>query len=394
MPHTTGYDLIDMRFGEIGVKGRNRDYFVAKLRNNVSKILEGESYAALEQKYDRVIVRLDGKSDLERMMGKIGHVPGIVWFAPAKLTGNSLKEISETALGLLAGGGNGPVRVVAHRAFKGVDFDSFKIVSDIIKKGAKGGIEFDKDSQRKVFINVTKDGAFVYDSKRKGIGGLPVGSSGRAVVLLSGGIDSPLAAYYGMKRGLEPIYLHVHAYGTNKEAAESKMADIAEALRGYYGSTRIYYAPGHVFQSYAAGTGRYELVAFKRFLYKLAKKIAGKEDAGAIITGESLGQVASQTLGNLSATGRGINTLFFRPLIGFDKQEIIDGAKEIGTYEISIKKYRDICSINAKDPPTAATYANLSREYKKARLDRAVAETLKRCEPYIEDNKREGFIKV
>ena len=382
------YDSIDIRFGEIAIKGRNRGKFVSRLAKNVSAALEEESCSGIEQKRDRIIVRLDEESDIEGISSRLKKVFGIVWFAPVMTIENEIGKIVSSAI-LAAEKANGPVRIVAHRAYKGVAFDSEMIVSEILKKGAATGIDFEKDSDKKISINVTEEGTEIYDSKVIGAGGLPVGSSGRGIVLLSGGIDSPLAAYYAMKRGLEPIYLHAHAYGSNDDAASSKIRRIVSILDGYNGGSRVYFAPGHIFQSYAAGAGRYEMVLFKRFLYELASEIAAREGAGAIVTGESLGQVASQTLENLGATSKGIGTFVFRPLIGMDKQEIIDRAKAIGTYGISIEKYRDICSINARRPPTAVRYEKLVEEYERAKIGNAVSATLERCGIYTE---KEGIL--
>ena len=212
----------------------------------------------------------------------------------------------------------------------------------------------------------------LFTKKFKGTGGLPCGSTGKAVILLSGGIDSPVAAFYAMKRGLQPVYLHVHAFKDNDPAVSSKITDIAKKL-SYSPTAKVYYAPFYPFQAMACGIPeRYELVLFKMFLYQLATIVAKKEGAKAIVTGESLGQVASQTLQNLYASQQGTILPILRPLIGFDKEEIIDKAKEIGTYALSLKPYKDVCSFRAKNPATAANEKTIIRLYANAKIKEAV----------------------
>ena len=212
------------------------------------------------------------------------------------------------------------------------------MVKYFIKNTKKLKFKIDKDAETDLYINATKDFTFLYTERIQGAGGLPVGSSGNAVVLLSGGIDSPLATFYAMKRGLRPIYMHVHAFPNNKDVKLSKIKELVKILSAYSVNPKTYLMPGHVFQSAAMKIhNKYELVLFKSFLYRLAEGIAEKEEAEAIVSGESLGQVASQTIGNLTASQIGIKRFIMRPLIGFDKQEIINMAKKIGTFDVSIQ---------------------------------------------------------
>lgn len=373
------YDAIVMHYGEIGVKGRNKGMFVGRLYKNIKATLSGESYESLENMRDRLLLRLNGDSDVESMIKKLGYVFGLAWYAPAYLERNDAKRIVERLSSMAKG--MAAVKVVAHRTYKDVNFTSGEIVSEFIKAAAKRKLNADKDADHKLFVSVTKDGTIINGDKIKGLGGLPVGSSGKAIVLLSGGIDSPVSAFYAMKRGLTPVYLHIHAFPNAEEAAGSKINRIVGVLNRYSnGSSKVYYLPGHIFLSYVAGEkSRYELVLFKKFLYRLAEAVAEKEGAKAVVTGDSLGQVASQTLENMASSSRGIGTLLLRPLVGFDKNEIIDHAKKIGTYELSIMPYRDVCSINSKNQKTVSEYAEVERIYRKAKLAKAKNETLKRA---------------
>ena len=253
------------------------------------------------------------------------------------------------------------------------------ITREIVKAAIAKKLSVDKNSREALHVNVLKGKTMLYNDRRQGMQGLPVGCSGKAVVLLSGGIDSPVAAVYAMKRGLRPIYLHLHAFPKNSTAELSKMSEIMKVLDGYSVTSKCYFAPAHIFQAAVLGkASRFELVMFKRFAYKLAEEVARREKAKVIVTGESLGQVASQTVSNLIATEGASNFLFMRPLIGFDKQEIIDDAKRFGTYELSIKEYPDVCSINAKNPATSARRRVIDGIYAGCDLDEALNRTMEK----------------
>jgi thiamine biosynthesis protein ThiI len=373
------YKGIVIHFGEIWLKGNNRGTFVGRLYSNIQSALEGENYSKLENRRDRFFLLLDEKSDVESICGKLAKVFGISWFAPVITSENKIDEIFAAANKLLAR--KDTVRIVPHRAFKGFNLNSDQIVSHFIKNSERLNFKIDKDAEKDLHIDVTKEFAIMYDKKIQGAKGLPVGSSGNAVVLLSGGIDSPVASYYAMKRGLRLTYIHVHAFSDNNSEKLSKIADLVRLLSGYSCSSRIYFAPGHVFQSGALKAPRkYELVLFKLFMYRLAEKVAKTERADCIVSGESLGQVASQTMSNLITSQHGIKPFIMRPLIGFDKQEIIDIARQIGTFDISIRKYRDVCSIAAKNPATGSSYKEINKFWKAASMDSAVKSTLKRMD--------------
>ena len=376
------HGMIVIHFGEIWLKGKNRNDFVGRLYANVRAALKEERYSRLVNARDRFIVELEKGSDIDSICGRLGKVFGISWFAPVAKTQNSLSAIIKTANKLL--GKRERVRIVAHRSFKGTKFNSRDIVSAFIKGSDKLNFKIDKDAEQSLFISVTSDGTLMYTRKMPGQRGLPVGCSGKAVVLLSGGIDSPVASYYAMKRGLDVVYLHLHAFPNNTEAKESKMRELMSVLSAYRPGSKIYYSPSYMFQSAVMKLpGRQELVLFKRFAYKLAEKVAVIEGANCIVTGESLGQVASQTVSNLAASEHDTDLLIFRPLIGFDKQEIINEAVRLGTYEISVKRYRDVCSINARNPSTSTDYRKLDSLYKKARLTAVLKRTLEKSEAVV-----------
>ncbi len=344
-----------VHFGELWLRGHNRRSYIARLRSNMLSMLDGESFG-FEQVYDRFVLHLSKDSNIKSISSGLSHLFGISAYEVAYVAEPRLPSITKMARKVLADSGvkkGSTLRINAHRSEKRLKFDSNDVVKGIIKLCGSMGIEPEiKGAEHELSINITKDASFLYTERIRGLGGLPIGTSGRAVVLLSGGIDSPVAAWYAMKRGLEPVYVHVHGFPNADQALSSKIPAVTRILSSYCPGTSIYYVPSHIFQVNAAKAGKYELILLKSFMLRIAEMIAKKEGAEAIYTGESLGQVASQTTSNLQAEQYGIKMQVLRPLIGFDKQEIISKAREIGTYEESIKPYRDVCSINARNPAT------------------------------------------
>lgn len=345
-------EVIVVYFGELWLKGKNRPNFIKMLKDNVLDSISGLKYSRFVPLRDRFLIYIDGSSDTGSILEKLGYVFGISRFIKGVITDNSIDSVLKAAFKLCSNE-IGPFKISAHRTDKSLEFTSKDIVSAFINQDS---IEVSRDSDKILFINPTNIGTFEYLNKEvfKGLGGLPVGMSGKAVILLSGGIDSPVASYYAMKRGLVPIYLHVHAFNDNGKAENSKMGLILETLSKYYSRFRVYYVPAYIFQlSILDVKHSFEIILFKRMLYQMAKKIAKKEGAKVIVTGESLSQVSSQTVSNLISTSHDVNDLLvMRPLIGLDKQDIISKAKEIGTYDQSIIKYKDVCSMHSRDAVT------------------------------------------
>jgi thiamine biosynthesis protein ThiI len=371
------YDAVVIHFGEMWLKGRNRGSFVNRLYSNIQWALSMEDYDNLVKSRDRFLLMLNAKSDVGSILGRVSKVFGISWFAPVAFAKNDIPSILKISSEVARRSGGKSVRVEASRSYKKVPFTSPDIVGAFLRRKEKLGFVPDRDSDNILYINVTQENTQINLNKLPGSGGLPVGSSGRAVVLLSGGIDSPVASIYAMKRGLEPIYLHVHAFPDNAQAASSKISDLLGVLNDYHGA-KSYMVPSHIFQSAIMKVpSRYELVLFKRFLYRLAERIAAKEKADVIVTGESLGQVASQTAKNLIASEKGTRILVMRPLIGFDKNDIVNAAKKAGTFDISAKPYRDVCSFNAKNPSTSADPGVIDDLYRRCKLTGVLTRTLK-----------------
>jgi thiamine biosynthesis protein ThiI len=370
--------LIVANFGELWLKGRNRNEYIAQLQRNIKDQLDGESFL-MERHFDRLIFRLYDDSDVPSIAMKLKRTFGLSKVETSVAVKPDMRSISAAAGKLLSVKPSPKsVRINAHRAYKQLTFTSSDIVQKLKGVAEKNGVDpASKGAEKEINISVTKEAAFLSMGKERGIGGLPVGSSGSAVVLLSGGIDSPVAAWYAMKRGLTPIYVHVHSLQNADEAMKSKIPRLIGTLSAFHPHYKAYFVPSHVFQAASIGLGKYELVVMKAFFLRLAEQVALKEGAHAIYTGESLGQVASQTSQNIEAEQYGVKVSVLRPLIGFDKEEIIKVARTIGTYDQSIEQYKDVCSINAKNPKLNSESKVVARILKKIGIGSVVKRSIK-----------------
>lgn len=376
-----GNAIIIVHFGELWLRGKNRGQYISTLMRNAREKLSGLG-PTIELRYDRLVVTPKKTKDLEKIKEQLLHLFGISNFEVSYVTEPNLKSITALCKDLLKEKRNEfkVLRINSHRSYKAHKFNSIDIIESVARAAEKLGFKpHPRDYDSEIFINVTKDNAFASVEKTRALHGLPVGTSGKAVVLMSGGIDSPVAAFYAMKRGIVPVYLHLHGFAKNQEALRSKIPRIINILSKYHPHYKAYYVPTSLFQVKASKAGRFELVLLKAFMLKLAERVAEKENARLIYTGESLGQVASQTPGNLLAAQQGISLPILRPLIGFDKEEIITKARQIGTYEESIKEYRDVCSINARNPSTDSKSAIIGRLEKEIGMEKLVEASLKKA---------------
>ena len=382
-----GEKILLVHFGELWLRGRNRNSYIKALSRNIHKAMEDED-VTVERPYDRIIIRLGADANLGRITDKLKHTFGLSNYEIAYISKNDMKSILSLSKELLSGMEKRTLKISAHRSYKELPFDSIEIVDKIFKMAKGMGFPLsNKDYDEEFKINVTRDAAFVSHEKVRLGGGLPVGTSGKGVVLLSGGIDSPVAAWYAMKRGVEPIYVHIHGYPSADDVSSSKMPSILGMLGKYSPGAKVYYLPSHIFQMSAMKAGRHELILLKAFMFMLAEKIAEKEDASMIFTGESLGQVASQTPSNIAAEEDGIRMPVLRPLIGFDKEEIIKIARSIGTYDLSVLPYKDVCSINSKNPKTHTTLKKIRELRKDTGLSKIVRRTLKEAKVGVASDK-------
>lgn len=348
-----GMHLI-IHYNEIGLKGKNRIFFEKKLAGNIqARVKEIEK---IERKFGKLVAKLKNEPQLDNL----AYVPGISSFALAERVELKMEVIEKKALEILESKSFNTFRITAIRSNKLFKNNSGEInirVGDVIRKKLEKKVSLDHPDLN-LFIEISEKEAYLYTDKNKGVGGLPVGSSGKVVSLLSGGIDSPVASFLGMKRGLKIIFCHIQnkTMAGGREGAE-KIKKIVAQLAKVQGKSKLYIVPFEEIQkaiiSYVPAESR--MIIYRRFMLKIAQEIAKKEKAKGIITGDCIGQVASQTIENLNCVYEGVDLPILPPLIGQNKEEIINLARKIGTYDLSIIPYPDCCSfLIAKHPETKA----------------------------------------
>lgn len=368
---------IVINFDELWLKGKNRHQFIARLMQNIRNALLVEEYKDLKLERDRLVLYPNDLTDIKSLKLKLSRVFGISKISTAAISNSTINDIISISSKFIDK--KRCIRIVAHRSVKALPFTSKDLIGAFLENADKHKINMDINSKDIVRISIKKDKTYILSDACAGMRGLPVGSSGNAVSLLSGGIDSPVSSYMAMRRGLRLIYLHVHGFESNDEAQIDKIVHTINALSYNGVKSKLYIAPSHIFQANAIGAKKqYELILFKMFLYSLASRICEMENAQAIVTGESLGQVASQTLGNLSAASMCSSKLIIRPLVGMDKQEIVDMARRINTFDKSIIPYKDVCAINRHGMDLNPAPSAVIEEFERCKLAIAAEQTIKR----------------
>ncbi len=346
------YDVILLRYGELALKGENRPFFERALKENICKALPNIDPKAVKRRHGRFFVDVAEEEDIEKMLSALSKVFGLVSISPAVRLPLDLDAIKEGAFALgrdvIPIGGT--FKVQTKRANKGFPFSSPEINKEV------GGYILPRLAEAKVDVHepdviidveVREDYAYVTGRVIPGPGGLPLGTSGHGLLLLSGGLDSPVAGWMCMKRGLSLTALHFHSFPFTSQRSKEKVIDIAQVLTGYAGELRLIVAFFTNIQKeiQTKVPEKLRVILMRRMMMRIAQKIAQREGALVLVTGESLGQVASQTLESINVTNQVVDLPVFRPLIGMDKSEIIDRARAIGTYDISIRPYEDCCTL-------------------------------------------------
>ena len=370
---------------EIGLKKGNFSFFEKKLVENIKKSAEKNKIKLNEiiRQEKRIIADFDAKQ--EKVSELLKKVFGIKNFSFVYEVEKDISKLKKEVENILKKFKIKKIAFETKRSDKAFSLNSVEINKEFGEISNKLGLKVDyKNFEEKIFTEVTSKKIFVYTEKIPGLGGLPVGTSGRVLVLLSGGIDSPVASWLMMKRGCKVDFLHFHTFKNNKQGFDSKIKTLVEKLNEYQRKSKLYLVPYSTYEILTQGEvlQKYDLVLFKYFMLKFAEKFAIENNYDAIVLGDNLGQVASQTIENLRATSFGISTLIFRPLLTYDKQEIIDLSKKIGTYEMSIKKYKDCCSILSKKPSTKTKLEFFENILKKVDVDEIVNKSLKELEEY------------
>ena len=359
--------MILIHYGEIGIKGKNRAVFENCLVRNIKKAL-GNEIEKIYREYGRILVKEGEKVNHEMLKEKLAKIPGIENFSFAYEVDLDIEEMKKIAMEIAKNEKFSTFKISARRSNKEFPYSSMQIneiVGEEIKEKLNKKVKLE-NPELTIFIEVGNKKAYVYKEKHSGIGGLPVGSQGKVVALLSGGIDSPVAAWLMIKRGCSVVFIHF--YNESLVSSPKKVEEIIEKLTEYQLSSKAYFIPFGTLQYEIIKNvqSKYRMIIYRRVMTKIANEIASMEKAKAVVTGDSMGQVASQTLENIHCIYDASDLPVLSPLIGMDKREIIDMAKKIGTYEISIKPYDDCCSFMvAKHPATKASLDKIKEMEKK-----------------------------
>lgn len=381
-------DYIVCHYSEIGLKGKNRSFFENKLIENIRQALKPEFLEWVKRIPGRIVIKLspEGLKNSKIVRKKLERVFGISYFAFALTCEPKLEEIAKTSLKLVESLRGKTFKIETKRSDKTFPYSSGQInalVGEYVLKRTKGKRVKLESPKITCFIEILPKIVFLYTEKIKGLGGLPVTTAGKVVSLLSGGIDSPVASFLMQRRGAKIIFLHFHAYPYTTKASIEKAKKIVQALNKYQFSSKLYLVPFAEIQKeiLLKTQAKFRVILYRRAMFRIGEKIAKKENAQALVTGESLGQVASQTLENIKVIDEATNLPVFRPLIGFDKEEIIQIAKDIDTYEISILPHQDCCArFLPTHPETKAKIEEIRKEEKKLNLKKIINKALKDAE--------------
>lgn len=351
------YDRILIRYGEMSTKGKNRNRFVVRLKRNIRKKLKAFPNINIEYMRDRMYILLNGEPH-EEIMEQLKTVFGIQSFSLAMKCENDIEQIKATALAAVQQFSyeGKTFKVSAKRIDKQFPIGSndlnYELGSHILRNTNHLTVNV-HEPDIDVRVEVRKDGTYVTCHDIPGAGGLPVGTSGKAMLMLSGGIDSPVAGYLAMKRGLEIEAVHFFSPPFTSERAKQKVIDLVKKLTRFGGKIRLHIVPFTDIQQtiHQQVPDGYSLISSRRMMLKITDLLRKKYNGLAIVTGESLGQVASQTLESMFVINDVTTTPVLRPLVSMDKTEIIAIAKKIDTHDISILPYEDCCTIFTPNAP-------------------------------------------
>ena len=377
-----------IKYAEIGIKGKNRYLFEEALVREIERVLDGtEGSFTVTREMGRIYVQAEGPYDYDEAVDALQHVFGITGICPVMIVEDiAFENLSKAVVDYVKTvypTQDKTFKVCARRSNRGYPLDSMELNVEL------GAVILDACPDMKVDVHhpevyltvEVRSRIYLYSETIPGPGGMPLGTAGRAMLLLSGGIDSPVAGYMVSKRGvvIEAVYFHAPPY--TSERAKDKVVDLAKQISGYCGKIRL-----HIVNFTEIQLAIYDhcphdelTIIMRRYMMKIAERFALRSGCQGLITGESIGQVASQTMQSLACTDEASSMPVFRPLIAFDKQDIINIAQKIGTYDTSVLPYEDCCTIFvAKHPVTKPVLSKIRNSEKKLEgiveemLDRAV----------------------
>ena len=386
------YNILIVKYGEIGVMGKNRYIFENKLIKNVKNILKPIGKFNVYKEYGRIYVDLDGY-DYEEVVEEVRKVFGIVGVCPAVRAEKDYNLLKELALKMLEEKieqGYKSFKVDSRRGDKDFKLTSQEMSLDIggyLVSQVKDKIAVDvRNPEVKIHCELRQNHVMVYSDTIPGYGGLPLGTNGRAMSLLSGGIDSPVASWMVAKRGMELECIHFHSYPFTSEKSQEKVRDLAQILAKYCGRVRLHKVNMLEIQKSIGLNCKDEemTIISRRFMMRIAERVAESRHCDALVTGESIGQVASQTIQGLTCTNASVKMPVFRPLIAMDKTEIIEVAQKIGTFETSILPEEDCCTVfSPKKPVTKPKLDRIEKSENKLDVEKLIQDAIDNIE--VED---------
>ena len=351
-----------INYDEIALKGGNRRYFENRLQKNIRSALKDLGGSHLKPRFGRFLLRLGSETSLERVCSRLERIPGIALFSPCLSTSadlDSVKIAMDTVLEPLLESGEEPdhFAVVSRRANKELPFTSTEaneIIGKYVQEKTGWKVRL-KKPQLPLYLFFVNNDCFLALDRARGLGGLPTGTTGKVACLLSGGIDSPVSTARIMKRGADAVFIHFHSHPHTTLASQEKVRDLAGQVVPPGHRVRLYMVPFAPTQNriITECPARLRVILYRRYMVRAAEAIAHKEGARALVTGDSLGQVASQTLENLHTINAVATLPILRPLVGMHKAEIIRDAQQLGSFETSIEPHDDCCSYLM--PPRPAT---------------------------------------
>jgi len=357
---------IVVHYNEIGLKGKNQPVFLQRLEGNLRRATAGAGVERVDLRAGRMVLALAPDADEAALAARLRRVFGVANFAFAQRVEPDMEALKAAVRRAVRERPFASFRVAARRAYKPFPLTSEEINRELgaaVLAEVPARVDLERP-ELTIHVEVLPREIFFALGREAGAGGLPVGVSGRAVALLSGGIDSPVAAFRLMKRACHLTFAHFHSFPFQDGTSRAKAEELTQLLTRYQYRSRLYLVPfGEVQRAVVAGAPEpLRVILYRRLMARIAERIAERERARALVTGESLGQVASQTLENLAVIEAAVRLPVLRPLIGYDKEEIVQQARALGSYDISILPDQDCCSLFVpRHPATASRLADVQQ---------------------------------
>jgi tRNA uracil 4-sulfurtransferase len=367
-------DSLLIRYHEIALKKGNRRYFIELLKRNLISAVKDLGIKEIRSLPARILLTFKADYDPEVLIERIRSVFGVANFSRVERTARDIDTLRARILESLNGSRFESFRIETQRGDKTFALKSPEInrqLGTAVKEQSGARVDL-THAELTVMVEILPHDAFFGFNKIAGPGGLPVGASGRVVALISGGIDSPVAAYRMMQRGCRLIFVHFHSTPYLDQTSQQKVRQLVTELTRCQFRSRLYLIPfGEIQRQIVAAVARpLRVILYRRMMLRIAEQVARREKCKALITGESLAQVASQTLDNIAVIQEAAELPILRPLVGMDKQEIIDQARRIGTYQISSIPDQDCCQLFVpKHPATGARLADVQQDEKKLDIE-------------------------